>query len=191
MAVDPLLVECCADPEDIVDTTTTMPDLYALLEELEISYAHYEHAPVFTCDQAYAALPDSPAVQTKNIFLRDKRGRRHLLLVTTCDKAVDIKRFAEQSGADRLSFASPERLMKYLGVEPGSVTVLGLIHDSANAVELYIDSDVWQTPEWRCHPLTNSATLVISRPDIEKFLARTGHTPRVIPVEGTARSGEP
>lgn len=168
-----------------------MPDLYALLHELEISYKQYEHAPVFTCDQAYAALPHSPAVQTKNIFLRDKRGRRHLLLVTTCEKAVDIKRFAEQSEADRLSFASPERLMKYLGVEPGSVTVLGLIHDSTNAVELYIDADVWKTPEWRCHPLTNSATLVISRPDIEKLLARTGHTPQVIVLEPRVESGEP
>jgi len=168
-----------------------MPDLYAVLDELEISYTRYEHTPVFTCDQAYAALPDTPAVQTKNIFLRDKRGRRHLLLVTTCEKAVDIKRFAEQIGADRLSFASPERLMKYLGVEPGSVTVLGLIHDTANAVELYIDADVWETPEWRCHPLVNTATLVISRPDIEKFVARTGHTPHVVVLEARIQSGEP
>jgi len=168
-----------------------MPDLCAVLDELEISYTRYEHTPVFTCDQAYAALPDTPAVQTKNIFLRDKRGRRHLLLVTTCEKAVDIKRFAEQSGADRLSFASPERLMKYLGVEPGSVTVLGLIHDTANAVELYIDADVWETPEWRCHPLVNTATLVISRPDIEKFVARTGHTPHVVVLEARIQSGEP
>ena len=157
-----------------------MPDLCAVLDELEISYTRYEHTPVFTCDQAYAALPDTPAVQTKNIFLRDKRGRRHLLLVTTCEKAVDIKRFAEQSGADRLSFASPERLMKYLGVEPGSVTVLGLIHDTANAVELYIDADVWETPEWRCHPLVNTATLVIPRDGVEKFLAHTGHRARVL-----------
>ena len=168
-----------------------MSDLYALLDDLEISYKKYEHPPVFTCDEAYAALPDSPAVQTKNIFLRDKRGRRHLLLVTTCEKAVDIKRFAEQSGADRLSFASPERLMKYLGVEPGSVTVLGLMYDNANAVELYIDADVWATPEWRCHPLVNTATLVISRPDIEKFLARTGHMPHVIPLQSRTASGEP
>jgi len=168
-----------------------MPDLYALLHELEISYTKYEHAPVFTCDEAYAALPEIPAVQTKNIFLRDKRGRRHLLLVTTCEKAVDIKRFAEQSHADRLSFASPERLMKHLGVEPGSVTVLGLMHDTTNAVELYIDADVWNTPEWRCHPLVNTATLVITRADIEKFLARTGHSPHVIALEARAGSGEP
>jgi Ala-tRNA(Pro) deacylase len=168
-----------------------MPDLYALLDRLEISYARYEHAPVFTCDEAYAAMPDEPAVQTKNIFLRDKRGRRHLLLVTTCEKAVDIKRFAEQAGADRLSFASPERLMKYLGVEPGSVTVLGLTNDVEKAVELYVDIDVWATPRWRCHPLINTATLVLSRADVEKFLASTGHTPRVLALDARAGSGEP
>lgn len=168
-----------------------MSDLYAVLDRLGISYTKYEHAPVYTCDEAYAAMPDEPAVQTKNIFLRDKRGRRHLLLVTTCEKAVDIKRFAEQSDADRLSFASPERLMKYLGVEPGAVTVLGLMNDVTNAVELYIDTDVWETPRWRCHPLVNTATLVLSRPDIEKFIASTGHTPRVVALETRGGSGEP
>jgi Ala-tRNA(Pro) deacylase len=168
-----------------------MPALYSLLDQLQISYTRYDHPPVFTCDQAYAAIPDDPAVQTKNIFLRDKRGRRHLLLVTSCEKAVDIKRFADQASADHLSFASPERLMKHLGVEPGSVTVLGLINDATNAVELYIDTDVWNTPRWRCHPLVNTATLVMSRSDIETFLASTGHTPHVIALETRRESGEP
>jgi Ala-tRNA(Pro) deacylase len=167
-----------------------MPSLLALLDQLQISYTKYEHPPVFTCDEAYAAIPDDPAVQTKNIFLRDKRGRRHLLLVTTCEKAVDIKRFAEQASADRLSFASPERLMKHLGVEPGSVTVLGLVNDTANAVELYIDADVWHTAHWRCHPLVNTETLVLSRTDIEQFIASTGHTPHVLILESRRESGE-
>jgi Ala-tRNA(Pro) deacylase len=93
---------------------------------------------------------------------------------------VDIKAFAEQSDADRLSFASPERMMKYLGVTPGSVTVLGLMHDKENAVELYIDRDVWNALTWRCHPLTNAATLVIARSGLEKFFAHTGHSPKVL-----------
>src|SRR4029078_3614865 len=88
----------------------------------------------------------SGAARTKNIFLRDKKGKRHLLLVTSCAKTVSIASFAETSGTDRLSFASPERLMKYLGVEPGAVTVLGLVNDPDHAVELYIDADVWRGP---------------------------------------------
>jgi Ala-tRNA(Pro) deacylase len=157
-----------------------MPDLYATLASLDIPFEHHKHAPVFTCDEAYAALPNHDAVQTKNIFLRDKRGRRHLLLVTTCEKSVDIKQFAEQADADHLSFASPERLMKHLGVAPGSVTVLGLINDESRAVELFVDRDVWNTPRWRCHPLINSETLVLARTDLERFFAVTGHTPRVL-----------
>lgn len=163
-----------------------MPDLYATLEALDIEYEHHKHAPVFTCDEAYAALPNNDAVQTKNIFLRDKRGRRHLLLVTTCEKAVDIKQFAEQADADHLSFASPERLMRYLGVAPGSVTVLGLINDAERAVELYVDREVWNTPRWRCHPLVNSETLVLSRTDLERFFETTGHTPRVLDLKTRA-----
>ena len=157
-----------------------MPDIYALLDSLGIQYERYDHAPVFTCDEADAAVPNHAAVQTKNLFLRDKRGRRHLLLVTSCEKAVDIKRFAEQADADHLSFGSPERLAKYLGVTPGSVTVLGLMNDTDHGVELFVDGDVWRTPAWRCHPLINSVTLILSREDVERFIAHTGHSPRVV-----------
>jgi len=160
-----------------------MSDVYALLDSLGISYERYDHAPVFTCEEADAAVPNHAAVQTKNLFLRDKRGRRHLLLVTSCEKAVDIKKFAQQADADHLSFASPERLAKYLGVTPGSVTVLGLMNDAEHGVELYVDADVWRTPAWRCHPLINSITLVLSREDVEKFIAHTGHRARVLELQ--------
>ncbi|HXT17298.1 MAG TPA: prolyl-tRNA synthetase associated domain-containing protein [Gemmatimonadaceae bacterium] len=163
-----------------------MPDLFATLDALKIPFERHDHAPVFTCDEAFAALPGHDSVQTKNIFLRDKRGRRHLLLVTTCEKAVDIKDFTEQADADRLSFGSPERLMKYLGVTPGSVTVLGLIHDETLGVELYVDRDVWNAPLWRCHPLTNTATLIMARTDLERFFEHTGHTPRVVDLRERA-----
>ena len=157
-------------------------DIYAYLDRGGVSYERFDHAPVFTCDDADAAVPAHAAIQTKNLFLRDKRGRRHLLLVTTCATSVDIDRFTEQARADRLSFGSPERLMKYLGVTPGSVTVLGLVHDTEHGVELYVDAEVWNTPQWKVHPLVNDATLVIDRKGIEKFLNSTGHEARVISV---------
>jgi Ala-tRNA(Pro) deacylase len=160
-----------------------MSDVYELLDSLGIRYERFDHAPVFTCEEADAAVPNVAAVQTKNLFLRDKRGRRHILVVTSCARTVDIKRVADLVDADRLSFGSPERLMKYLGVTPGSVTVLGLMNDQAHGVELCVDADVWNTPAWRCHPLINSSTLVISREDIEKFFAHTGHSPRVLSLE--------
>jgi Ala-tRNA(Pro) deacylase len=159
-----------------------MPDLYRALEDLGIEYTKYEHEAVHTCDEAVAAVPDKASIQTKNLFLRDKPGRRHFLLVTSCAKAVDIKQFAESIDAGRLSFGSPERLEKYLGVTPGSVTVLGLINDPSHAVELFVDADVWNSDKWNCHPLVNTATLVIAKPDIERFLGHTGHAPRVVRI---------
>ncbi|MGH7615657.1 MAG: prolyl-tRNA synthetase associated domain-containing protein [Gemmatimonadaceae bacterium] len=163
-----------------------MPDLYSVLEQLEIGYTKYEHEPVFTCEAALAAVPNAESVQTKNLFLRDKPGRRHFLLVTTCEKAVDIKAFADTIDAGHLSFGSPERLQKHLGLTPGSVTLLGLMNDPSHAVELYVDADVWSREWWNCHPLINTATLVLSRGAIEKFLAHTGHTPAVVAL--SARS---
>ncbi len=161
----------------------TPDDLCAMFDRLGFAYERHTHGPVHTCEQAEAAIPASDAVQTKNLFLRDKRGRRHLLLVTTCAKAVDVKRFADSADADHLSFGSPDRLMRHLGVEPGSVTVFGLVNDAPHAVELFIDRDVWNAPRWRCHPLVNTETIVMDRPDIERFLTETGHTPRVVVVD--------
>lgn len=161
----------------------------SLLAQLDIHFERYDHAPVFTCDEAERAVPNTGAVHTKNLFLRDKRGRRHVLLVTTCATVVNVKSFARQVGADNLSFASPERLMRYLGVTPGSVTVLGLVHDTERAVEVVIDETVWLAPKLHAHPLVNSATLVLTHDGLVSFLEHTGHMPRVLVVEGATGNG--
>ena len=95
---------------------------------------------------------------------------------------MSIAQFAEVAGADRLSFASPERLMKHLGVEPGSVTILGLVNDAGHAVEVFIDRDVWEASAIHAHPLRNDTTLVLSHEDVVRFLAATGHRPRIVAV---------
>lgn len=157
-------------------------DIFAFLAQHGIEHVRHDHVPVFTCEEEQQHVPESGAARTKNLFMRDKRGRRHLLLVTSCAKTVSIAAFAETSGADRLSFASPERLKQHLGVEPGSVTVLGLINDAAHGVELYIDSDVWAAPSIHAHPLRNDATLVLGHDALVRFLAATGHEPRIVSV---------
>ena len=153
-----------------------------------IEYVRHEHPPVFTCEEELQHVPESGAARTKNLFMRDRRGKRHLLLVTLCTKSVSIASFAETSGADRLSFASPERLNQHLGVEPGSVTVLGLVNDTAQAVELYIDAEVWGAPSIHAHPLRNDATLVLSHDALVRFLVATGHRPRIVTVASEPRS---
>lgn len=159
-----------------------MRDIISFLDGQGIGYLRHEHPPVFTCDEELRHVPESGAARTKNLFMRDRRGRRHLLLVTLCSKSVSIAEFAETSGADRLSFASPERLMKHLGVEPGAVTLLGLVNDAEHAVELYIDADVWAAPNIHAHPLRNDATLVLSHDEVTRFVAATGHQPRIVTV---------
>jgi Ala-tRNA(Pro) deacylase len=163
-----------------------MTDLADFLRTHGVSFVRHDHPPVFTCEEELRHVPESGAARTKNLFMRDRRGRRHLLLVTLCSKSVGIADFAELADADRLSFASPERLIKHLGVEPGSVTLLGLVNDTAGAVELYIDADVWSAPSIHAHPLRNDATFVLSHADVVRFLAATGHQPRIVTVRSRA-----
>jgi Ala-tRNA(Pro) deacylase len=162
-------------------------DIYALLDRNGITYKRYDHVAVFTCDEADSAMPPTGAAHTKNLFLRDKKGQRHWLLVTVCEKAVDLRRVAERIGADRLSLGSSERLAKYLSVTPGSVTLLALANDPQHQVSVLIDEDVWRAETVQAHPLINTATLVISQADLRRFLTVTGHEPKVIPVENRAR----
>ena len=170
----------------MTDTASPNPvDIFRLLADLGIAYATHLHVAVYTCDEAIRAVPDESGVaHTKNLFLRDKKGRRHWLLVTDCAKAVDLKALASVIGADHLSLGSPDRLRRHLGVEPGSVTALALANDATRSVDLVIDADVWSMERWRCHPLVNTATLVIARNDLERFFASTGHKPAVVQVPG-------
>lgn len=162
---------------------TAPPDIFAALARLDIAYVRYDHPPVNTCEEATRALPDiGDAAHTKNLFLRDKKGRRHWLVVTLCSKAVDLRLLAPRLEADTLSFGSAERLAAHLQVTPGAVTALALIADTRHAVELVIDADVWRHDALCCHPLVNTATLVLSRDDLRRFFDFTGHAPRIVSV---------
>lgn len=158
------------------------PELLRFLAEHGIAYQRYEHRPVFTCEEARRYVPPVPAAETKNIFLRDRKGRRHFLVVVGYDKAVDLKALAPLLQADKLSLGSPERLRNLLGVEPGSVTILGLMLDQERAVEVVFDSPIAQAAALRCHPMVNTATLAMSRSELDRFLAATGHRPVVLDV---------
>lgn len=162
--------------------------ILAYLDAHAIAYTRFEHPAVYTCDEAARLVPaEADAVHTKNLFLRDKRGRRHWLLVTTCEKPVDLRALAPLIGADHLSLGSPDRLARHLGVAPGAVTVLALLNDPTHAVELLVDRDVWRAAAIRAHPLVNTATLVIDHAALERFTALTGHASAIldVPVRAT------
>jgi len=154
---------------------TSQTGLLAFLDDHSFDFRLVEHEPVFTCAEAERKRPDLPGVSTKNLFLCDKKGRRFFLAVTTCEKEMDLGRLAEQFGERRLRFASEENLARLLGVGRGSVTVLGLINDGDHQVELWIDRDIWGNETFLCHPLVNTATLVLSKDALARFFELTGH----------------
>jgi Ala-tRNA(Pro) deacylase len=100
------------------------------------------------------------------------------LVVALEDRAIDLKRLGEALGAGRLSFASPERLMRHLGVEPGSVTPLALINDQARIVQLALDRGLTGDGPINVHPLVNTMTTAMTPKDLLRFFAATGHAPR-------------
>ena len=157
-------------------------DIYQFLADHDIEYERHDHPPVFTCEEALRLVPPLLAAKTKNLFLRDRKGRRHFLVAVGYEKAVDLKALASLLGVSKLGFASAERLERYLGVDPGSVSILGVVNDVNRAVEVIVDEDLWVAKAFQCHPLVNTSTLVISRDDLERFLEITGHRVRVLDV---------
>ena len=152
--------------------------VYAALSALGIEYEVFEHPPVFTAEEAALHWSAIPGARIKNLFLRNKKGDRHYLVILGIEKQADLRQLVKLIGDDRLSFGSPERLNKYLGVTPGSVSPLGLIHDAAHTVRVIVDSDLKQADRLIFHPNDNTASLTISGGDFVKFLERQGNSVR-------------
>ena len=152
------------------------------LNALGIPFERHEHPPVATVEEASQHWVGIDATHCKNLFLRNQRGDRHYLVILMHSKRADLRAVADQIGDGKLSFASPERLMKHLGLTPGSVSPFGLVHDQAHAVRVVIDRDLQTTARLSFHPNINTATLVISTADFGRFLAATGNTVRYVVV---------
>ena len=141
-----------------------------LLEALHIDYDRVSHDAAFNMELC-AQVGDALGVSVcKNLFLRDAKGKRHFLI--TCDEnaKVDLKSLGRQLGAGNLSFASEERLEKYLGLKQGSVSPFGLMNDTDHAVEFFIDKNLSKCKSLGIHPLENTATVFLSFKDLDKFL---------------------
>ena len=154
------------------------------LDQTGTAYHLAEHPPVHTIDEALAAAPSMPGLMTKNIFARDGGGKRHFLIIVPFNKRIDLAELTRALPSTKLGMASPERLMKHLGIVPGSVSILALINDSEAAVEVVIDTAVWDAAAVHAHPLRNTATVSMTHETLERFLKHTGHVARVLEVPG-------
>jgi Ala-tRNA(Pro) deacylase len=159
--------------------------LFARLAALGIETETHWHEPVFTVEEARAKRGALPGVHCKCLFLRDKKGA-HWLVVAEESLRVDLKALARRLGADRFSFASAERLVQHLGVEPGSVTPFALINDASGAVRVALDAAMLAGGALHYHPLTNRATTRIAAPDLVRFIEACGHRPEIVDFDALA-----
>jgi Ala-tRNA(Pro) deacylase len=150
------------------------------LAERGLAFHRTDHPAVFTVAESAAHRIGRPGLHTKNLFLKDKKGR--LFLVSAREDAqIDLKRLHEVIGASgRLSFGSAELLFETLGVTPGSVTAFAVVNDRARRVTMVLDAKLMTGEEMNFHPLINTATLRITRDDMLAFLRGTGHEPLVV-----------
>ena len=146
------------------------------LDALGIAYERHEHPPVFTVDQALEHWAGIDAVHCKNLFLRNKKGNWHYLVVAEHSTPIDIGALAARVGEGRLSFASAERLAAHLGLTPGSVSPFGLINDRAKGVRVLVDGRLRSAARVGFHPNVNTATVVLAFADFERFLAACGNS---------------
>jgi Ala-tRNA(Pro) deacylase len=159
------------------------PPVYAALDALGVRYERHEHPAVFHAEDAAKFWNPIAGVQCKNLFLRNKKGDRHYLVIVEISKRVDLKDLVKIVGDDRLSFGSPERLMQELGLTPGSVSPFGLINDTDGSVRVLIDRDLRGAAGLIFHPNINTASVVISWDDLERFLATRRNLVRVISLQ--------
>ena len=172
------------------DTTpeqeTRIQEVLDFLEEHAIPYEIYRHPPLPTIEIALEYWKNISATHCKNLFFRNHKGNRHYLVSFECHKNLDIHSLEHQLHQGKLSFASPERMMRCLGLKPGSVSPFGLIHDmnlaekndidpkelyeNGHRVKFYLDKDLQQAERISFHPCDNTASVVVLREDFLRFL---------------------
>src|SRR5271168_4490736 len=160
--------------------------LFAYLDELGIAHRTVTHAAAFTVEEARELRGAVAGRHTKNLFLRDKKGVPYLVVAAE-DAEIELRALHRLLGATgRFSFGSPELMRELLGVEPGSVTPLAVINDTAQRVTVALDAVMMGNDVLNFHPLVNTGTTTISRDGLVKFLEATGHTPRIEPVSANS-----
>lgn len=152
--------------------------VYDFLDSLGIDYQRIDHAPAMTMEVCKKIDEVLEAVICKNLFLCNRQETQFYLLMMPGDKPFRTKDLSAQIGSSRLSFAKPEYMEEFLDIKPGAVSVMGLMNDTKNHVQLLIDQDVLQGEWIGCHPCVNTSSLRIRTADLlEKILPATGHSP--------------
>jgi len=159
--------------------------VYDYLDQLGIEYMRADHDPATTmeaCEEIDKALG---TLMCKNLFLCNRQKTKFYLLLMPGDKKFKTKELSSQINSARLSFAEADDMIRYLDIEPGAVSVMGLMNDKDKAVQLLIDEDVRGGEFIGCHPCVCTSSMKIKTSDImDKFLKSTGHEPQIVHLVG-------
>ena len=157
--------------------------VYDLLDRLEIPYQRIDHEAAMTMEACAAIDKALEATICKNLLLCNRQCTVFYLLMIRGDKQFKTSELSKQIGSSRLSFASGEYMEQFLDITPGSLSVLGLMNDKENRVQLLIDRDVLEGEFFGCHPCINTSSLRLRTADLlEKILPAVGHEPRTVIV---------
>lgn len=144
------------------------------LNEWGIPYTMYEHPPLPTIELALEYWKNIDSTHCKNLFFRNHKGNKHYLVVFECHQQMAIHDIEKMLKQGKLSFASEQRMDKYLGLRPGSVSPFGLINDANKEVKLFLDINLKDAPLLSFHPNDNAASLVVRNEDFMRYLQLWG-----------------
>ena len=155
-------------------------EVKAFLEEKNIPFEWIEHKAVYTIEDMEELGLEDMNETAKNLFLRDQKGKRHFLVVIRADKQANLKELGEKLGVGKLSFASEERLEKYLGLKKGAVTPLGILNDENCAVEVFFDQDFVGMEKIGVHPNDNTASVYLKTEDVLNIIREHGNALEIV-----------
>lgn len=150
--------------------------VFEYLDAHGIRYTWYEHPEAPTCEIALQYCRDDGAQHCKNLFFRNHKGDRHYLVCFDAEQRLAIRDLEQRLHQGKLSFASEQRMERWLGLRPGSVSPFGLINDPEHHVHLFLDARLQSRGQLAFHPNDNRATVVIAREEFLKFLAAVGNS---------------
>lgn len=156
------------------------PQVYECLDKMGIEYEYYEHPEAPTIEIAAQFYRGEDTTLCKNLFFRNHKGNRHYLVIMDSRHQMDIHSIEKMLRQGKLSFASSERMMRYLGLRPGSVSLFGLVNDKDHEVTLFVDKGLVNVKKVSFHPNDNRASLVISSSDMFKFIENIGNEWQVV-----------
>lgn len=155
-------------------------EVKAFLEEKGIPFEWVEHKAVYTIDEMVELGLEDMEDIAKNLFLRDQKGKRHFLVVICANKQANLKELGEKFGVGRLSFASEERLEKYMKLKKGAVTPLGVLNDEGCAVEVFLDEDFLKMKKIGVHPNENTASVYLATEDLLRIMKEHGNSVEIV-----------